>query len=135
MRISEIATRLAKCPFPNSKVKSKLYHGTTASFATFNRNDHGIYVTPLLSWAKDHYSTKIIQLYANVTKLKKLSWDNPEEEAIIDLFYDREYAELTPILAGWASEGYNCCLFGGESDSMVLFGNIEIVNAATGERM
>ena len=135
MKSKEFIIESIKNPFARSKVQDVLYHGTDAEFKKFNRVAHGIYVTPVRSWAEAHYGNTILEIYANVKKLIKLDYNDPEQEDIIDLFYDRDYAALAPILQQWANEGYNCCLFGGESDSMVLFGDIQIANAATGELM
>lgn len=131
MKSSEFATT----PFPQSKIKDILYHGSNAKFKVFNRPPQGIYVTPVLSWAEMYYGDNVIPLFANVTKVKKLDYRNPEDDAIIDLFYDRDYKGVAAVLQQLQREGYNCCWFGGESDSMVLFGNIKIVNASTGEEM
>lgn len=89
-------------------------------------------MTPWKEWAEDAYGTgSVIALYANVTKLKELSWTEPES----DWFYDREYEKISSYLSALSNDGYNCVKFGGESDSMVLFNQIQIVNAITGRPM
>ena len=118
-----------ECPFPNSLEKRVLFHGTQKRFSKFIRAEHGIYVTPVHSWARTYYGSVIIPLYANVTK----RYQPTEEE--IDLFYDMDYKAIATLLTKLSTRGYNCCLFGGESESMVLFNNIEIVNAITGKPM
>jgi len=115
-------------PFSNSKERRILYHGTNTKFTTFERGQQGIYVTPYRSWAEAHYGKVIISLYANVTKLKDVDWDDPRS----DLFYDRKYNKIAMFLKELSKEGYNAVLFGGESESMVLFNNIELINAETG---
>ncbi|HEY6437302.1 MAG TPA: hypothetical protein VIY47_11990 [Ignavibacteriaceae bacterium] len=130
MRLLEIERKLVPCPFYKSIIQEPLYHGTQEKFSKFLRPLHGIYVTPFESWATAHYGTAVI-LYANVRKLKELSWKDPESDA----FYDRDYDSVAKYLQEWSHQGYDCCKFGGESDSMVLFNNIQIVNALTGESM
>lgn len=131
-----IRRRIIPCPFPNSLVKEVLYHGSNSpnEFKTFNRPAHGIYVTPLYSWAKEHYIGRdgkgiVIPVYANVKKMYK-----PTAEEV-DLFYDVDYPNISILLSKLAAKGFNCCKFGGESDSMVLFGKIEIANAIDGRMM
>lgn len=116
-------------PFPNSKVQEVMYHGTPAKFDTFNRASHGIYVTPVRSWAEEHYGSNIIPLWVNVTKIYK-----PTEDEV-DLFYDREYARIAVLLNSLAMQGYDYLRFGGESDAAVLFNNVKIVNAISGKPM
>jgi hypothetical protein len=130
MRLYEISNSTPlKNPFTNSLIKEILFHGTTESFSKFIRKSHGIYVTPFSVWASSNYgNTHLISLYANVTKLLKLDPGSYD----VDMFYDRDYAAVTEKLIEWSTQGYNCCQFGGESDSMVLFNNIELVNAYTG---
>lgn len=123
MRLFEIH----KTPFPHSVDPRILYHGTVASFSKFCRDNHGIYVTPIRSWAEEHYGDRIIPLYANITKQKILTWDHEES----DWFYDRDYSRVGIYLDELSSLGYDCVRFGGESESMVLFNQIEIVHAET----
>ena len=126
-------------PFPGSKVTQVLYHGTNAgNFLKFKRPPQGIYVTPYRDWAVDYYSSgkgTVIPIYANVLKLKVLNPSNKSDDQVIDLFYDRDYSGIEQALKSLAAKGYNACKFGGESDSMVLFNNIQIVNAITGKAM
>jgi len=138
MRLLEISKKevYIPCPFVNSKVKDVLYHGTYNMFDRFNRPSQGIYVTPVKSWAREYYGDNIIPIYANVTKIYKPDYKDPvSNNQEIDPFYERDYDLVSANLERWASQGYNCCLFGGESDSMVLFNNIQIVHAITGKRM
>lgn len=123
-----------QCPFSESKIQEVLFHGTNRQFGKFNRTAHGIYVTPIEFWAKEHYGNIIIPLYANVTKVYKLRYVIPEEDAIIDLFSNRDYKTIEKVLNTLSDQGFNCCSFGGESEAMVLFGNIDIVNASTGKK-
>ena len=119
-------------PFRTSLIKNVLYHGTTTLFDYFKRLPQGIYVTPSYTWARDHYgSGNVIAIYANITKIKTLTWNDLET----DWFYDMNYDKIAPYLKELSMQGYNACLFGGESDSMVLFNNIDIVNAKTGQKM
>lgn len=130
--LKESDENLTPCPFPNSKFKDPLYHGTSEEFSKFLRPAHGIYVTPWREWAADHYgSGKVIVLYANVQKMITLDPSGYE----VDAFYDRDYDEVARLIAEWSEQGYNCCKFGGESDSMVLFNDIQIANAVTGQMM
>jgi len=118
-------------PFPNSKEPRMLFHGTDAKFDKFDRKPHGIFVTPIYGWAKEHYGGTIVPLYANVIKSMKVDWDHPMSDA----FYDRDYPLVAKFINKLASEGYNAAEFGGESESMVLFNDIEIVHADTGKQM
>lgn len=130
--LNESGRQLQPCPFPASKIKDPLYHGTAEEFSKFLRPAHGIYVTPWEDWALDHYGNgKIVVLYANVTKMITLDPGGYE----VDPFYDMDYEEVSRMIAKWSKQGYDCCKFGGESDSMVLFNNIRIVNAITGDEM
>lgn len=133
MRISEITN--TGTPFPNSRIQEVLYHDTTTKFDKFRRDSHGIYVTPYKEWARTHYGKIIIPLYANVKKIIDLDNGDPEQDRIIDMFYDRDYDAVSKYLANLSAQGYDCCIFGGESESMVLIGNIQIVNAKTGKAM
>lgn len=127
MKLHEIqSVRFIANPFPRSKVKRVLYHGTNIKFDRFERAVHGIYVTPSRSWAETHYGNVIIPLWANVTKM----YEPTEDE--IDLFYNVEYQQIAKLLDRLSQQGYNACMFGGESESIVLFNNIEIVHAETG---
>ena len=139
MRLFEIDEKFIPNPFPNSKLPMVLYHGTFAKFSKFNNPKQGIYVTPYRSWAEDVYANpkyakegdtpRVIPLYANVRAL----YDPTFKEA--DYFYDRDYESVSRLLAKLSAQGYNACLFGGESDSTVLFGDIDIVHAVTGEKL
>jgi len=132
MRLFEIEQKLIQNPFKGSKVQVPLYHGTKEKFSKFLRPAHGIYVTPYEDWATDHYGNgTAVVLYANVTKMLELDWNTEEADA----FYDMDYDAVARNLEIWSKQGYNCCKFGGESDSIVLFNNIEIVNALTGAAM
>jgi hypothetical protein len=132
MRLYEIERKLISNPFPGSKVSEPLYHGTREKFSKFLRPAHGVYVTPSETWATGHYGDgTVVILYANVTKLLELDWDTEESDA----FYDMDYDAVARNIATWSKQGYDCCKFGGESESMVLFNNINIVNAVTGESM
>lgn len=116
-------------PFPASREPRILFHGTHIEFDKFERHTHGIYVTPVESWAREHYGNIVIPMYANVRKPYK-----PSEEEV-DWFYDRAYDDISKLLEKLTGEGYDCCKFGGESEAMVLFNNIELANALTGNRM
>ena|SRR6478735_6962622 len=135
MRLYEFlneSSRFIKCPFKMSLIKMPLYHGTSEEFSKFLRPAHGIYVTPFKYWASNNYGDgRTVILYANIRKIKKLDLNSEER----DPFYDRDYEQVAKMLSNWSAEGYDCCQFGGESDSMVLFNNIDIVNAITGEPM
>jgi len=113
-------------PFRSSREQRVLFHGTRVEFKLFNRPGQGIYVTPSAAWAEKHYGTRVIALYANVTR----KYEPSEEE--IGLFYDMNYPEIKKLLQRLSARGYNCIMFGGESESMVLFNNIELVNADDG---
>ncbi len=131
MNLFEIRNHPIKNPFHSSQVPELLYHGTTAKFSKFLRPVHGIYVTPWRDWARSHYGDSIIVLYANVTKMYVIDPSSDES----DPFYDMDYEAVAAMLEKLSQQGYDCCKFGGESDSMVLFNGIEIVNAYTGESM
>lgn len=132
MRLFEITNSLPiQCPFQHSLIKSVLYHGTSVAFSKFLRPAHGVYVTPLESWASTHYGQNVVTIYANVTKILNLDVSSKE----VDAFYDRDYSAVEQLIIEWSKHGYNCCKFGGESDSMVLFNNIDIVDAYTGQPM
>lgn len=127
MRLSEIINN----PFPNSLDRRILYHGTNTSFDSFRRDDHGIYVTPIRSWAIEHYGHNVIPIYANIKKIANISWDDPKS----DYFYNRDYVAVAELLKELSAKGFNAVRFGGESESMVLFNDIEIANAETGKLM
>jgi len=129
MKLFEIVDQYLPCPFLNSLEKRVLFHGTSAKFEKFERKTHGIYVTPIRSWAKMHYGSIIIPLYANITKMYK-----PTEEEI-DLFYDVAYTEISVMLKHLSAQGYNGCMFGGESESIVLFNNVDMMHAVTGQQL
>ena len=118
-------------PFPNSQEQRMLFHGTDSKFSKFDRPAHGIFVTPIYGWAKEHYGGTIIPIYANVVKTMKVDWGHPASDA----FYDRDYPAVAKFINKLAGKGYNAAEFGGESESMVLFNDIEIVNVETGKRM
>jgi hypothetical protein len=118
-------------PFPNSVEQRVLYHGTKQSFATFKRPPHGIYVTPVRAWAEEHYGSNIISLYANTKNIKRVSWDDPASDA----FYDRDYDTVAKLLKKLSAQGYDAVDFGGESESIALIGDVEIVDAETGDAM
>lgn len=130
MRLFEIKN-IQKCPYPGSVIQNVLYHGTHEQFSKFLRPSHGVYVTPLRSWAKEHYGKSVIQIYANVSKIYELPIDSEERYD----FYDRDYDAVSAFLSKLSKKGYNCCKFGGESESMVLFNDISITNAITGNTM
>lgn len=119
-------------PFPNSIVQYPLYHGTNIEFNKFLRPAHGIYVSPSRTWANDIYGQGgyVVALYANIKRMYR-----PTDDSEIDPFYDREYEKVAELLREWSSQGYNACMFGGESESMVLFNGVELVNAKTGNPM
>jgi hypothetical protein len=129
MRFNEIKNSLVPNPFTNSKMPYPLYHGTNSKFDKFLRPAHGVYITPSESWAKNHYGNNIICLYANVTKLYRASFKEAAP------FYDLDYDAVSAFLNKLSKQNYNACLFGGESDSTVLFNNIEIINATNGKSM
>jgi len=131
MKIFEVESKYIPNPFPASKIKKPLFHGTAEKFSKFLRPAHGIYVTPHEDWAQSHYGGTVLVIYANVKKMLKVNWD----ESAHDAFYDRDYKRVAEYLEKWSAQGYDCCKFGGESDSMVLFNNIEIVDATTGRPM
>lgn len=114
-------------PFPRSVEGRVLFHGTNVQFDKFERRTHGIYVTPLHSWASQHYGGIVVPLYANITKM----YEPTEEE--IDLFYDRDYQAVEALLARLSAKGYNGCMFGGESESTVLFNHVDMIHATTGK--
>jgi hypothetical protein len=126
MKLQEI-----KNPFSSSKEQRVLYHGTRHKFDKFDRPEHGLYVTPIKSWAEQIYAKNghVIPLYANVTKLKKFEMDSIEA----DHFYDMDYDKVSQVLKQLSKEGYDAAIFGGESESMVLFNDIKIINAVTGK--
>ena len=129
MKLNQILPAPTPCPFAMSADKRVFYHGSKAEFGTFNRPSHGIYVTPSQSWAEAHYGNRIYAVYANVSRVYR-----PTEEEI-DIFYDVEYEKIAILLERLSTQGYNCAMFGGESESMVLFNNIELVDATTGKPM
>jgi hypothetical protein len=135
MRIFEVENKIISNPFPGSKYPGILYHGTNAEFAKFERVAHGIFATPHMGYA-DVYSTgRVIPFYANVKKIKYLDYKNPEDDAIIELFYDRDYSEVAKYLQQIAPGGYDCVSYGGEGDSVLLFNGIQLMNANTGKEM
>ena len=107
-----------------------LFHGTTESFDTFNRPSHGIYATPVREWASTHYGSKVVPLIAyNV----EMYYDATEDE--IEMFYNLDYPSISIFIQQLTEQGYNACSFGGESESLVLFGDIRITHAVTGKDM
>ena len=137
MRLFEIEEKLLPNPFTQSLIKNPLYHGTNVEFNKFLRVAHGIFATPHRDYAEGYYSEsgRVVIFYANVRKIKHLSFRVPEESDIIDLFYDRDYEGTAAFLKNLSSQGYDCCSYGGEGDSVILFNNIEIVDALTGKAM
>ena len=71
----------------------------------------------------------IIPLYANVTKRYKPTATE------VDWFYDMNYDMVAQLLTRLSRHGYDYCLFGGESESIVLFNDIQLVHAITGREM
>lgn len=133
MKLKDILTEVSReehieNPFPGSLEKRVLFHGTKAKFSKFIRAAHGVYVTPIESWARMYYGSIIIPLYADVTKVYK-----PTIEREIAWFYNMEYEKVARLLQRLSAQGYNCCVFGGESQSMVLFNNVKMVHAITGQ--
>ena len=130
MRIDQIVEAAHKSnPFPRSDIQCKVYHGTPESFDTFNRPGQGIYFTPWRNWAKGHYGSRVITAYVDVRKEYKATRDE------VEWFYDRDYDNITELLTRLAAEGYDYIIFGGESESFVVFGNAKIANAANGKMM
>jgi len=134
MRLYEIKQEVISNPFPKSKLPQLLYHATNSNFDKFERAVHGIYASPWKDYVS-HYGNKVHTFYANVKKMRKLNHRIPEEDAIIDYFFDRNYSAVAEYISNLSKQGYDCCFFGGDGDSVVLFNNIQIINAYTGKEM
>lgn len=137
MRLCEIIDQkhLTPNPFPLSKIQSRLYHGTPHNFEKFERFVHGIFAASHRDYAQNYDSENILAFYANSKQLITLNYKDPEDDAIIELLYDRDYSAVADVISEWVSRGYDACYYGGEGESYILFGDIELVNAKTGKHM
>lgn len=122
-------------PFPNSKVKVPVYHGSHEKFDKFNRAESGIFFTPHIEWAKGIYGPDVITCYINVPKLYKLTWDRPFDAKILDAFFDRDYEILPAYIQKLKSKGYSGMQSPTDSEMICVFDNAQIVNANTGKEM
>lgn len=116
-------------PFRGSVEKRVLYHASNKKFTEFKEPKQGIYLTPMKEYAKAHYGKYLYSTYANVRKM----YTPTQSER--DLFYMREYKKIDRLIKKLTKKGYDSVKFGGESESMVLFNNPQIVNARTGRGM
>jgi hypothetical protein len=133
--LRESEEKIIPCPFPNSKIPDILYHGTNVKFDKFLRPVHGIFASPHPDYAGVYSVDHLIAFYANSKNLITLNYRNVDDNDIIDIIYDRNYIELGKIVKNWIQQGYDACYYGGEGESYLLFGNIQIVNAYTGKEM
>jgi hypothetical protein len=121
-----------------------LFHGTFSeeSIQTFIRPAWGFYVTPLYSWAREYYTGLnrefgddyagkgyVYALYADVKNTYLCS----DKES--DIFYARDYDEMENFIARLDKYGFDSIKYRGESESMVLFKDVLIINALTGRPM
>ena len=126
-------------PFPQSEFQEPVYHGTTdKNFKKFRREPQGVYFTPQREWAKRNYGNyndpdnDPIAVYVDVRDGFPLGQATDEQ---IGWFFELNYKKLAEWLPKLARQGYDHLVFGVDSDSFVVFGDVKIVNAITGESM
>jgi hypothetical protein len=147
MRLPSIAARLVSAnqgkdlvpnPFSGSKIPYPVYHGTpTKGVTKFRRPASGVWFSGEEGWVDDLYTGKkqqgeVLTCWINVKNPYEPTEDEFHEyysyegmrKAVNDGFFER-----------LQKEGYDAYHQGGESDSIMVFDTVEIVNAKTGEKM
>lgn len=94
----------------DSKVKTRMYHGTNKDFARFRRPEHGNFVSPDPEFVNDYlgeddHDTHIMPVYVRATN--PWDFDNPEHMAAVKRAAARKYPALHSTHATLDAIGYD----------------------------
>jgi hypothetical protein len=118
-------------PFPASKFKDVMYHGSNVEgITTFKRSAAGLWFSDLPTWGKRIYGADAI-IYPCYIDVHNPYYPSDEE---IDEYYG-EMDKLPPFFNELQKQGYDAYFQGGESGAVAVFAGAKIVNARTGDPM
>ncbi len=131
--IDEVHCELDDNPFGSSVIQQELYHGSSSSnIEHFNRSDKGIWFSEYGSWSDRHYSNSGSgQVYICYVDVHNPYHPTDEEN---DKYYGRMDL-ISEFFRELADKGYDAYIQGGESGTIAVFQDVDIINKITGEYM
>jgi len=119
-------------PFPGSKVKDVLYHGSnTPGIKEFRIPSEGLWFSDLPTWGTRVYGSGLAETYACYVDIRAIY--HPTEDELDEYYGAMDI--IGPFFSKLAGQGYDAYFQGGESGSIAVFPGTKIVNARTGEPM
>ena len=125
--------RIIPNPFPTSKIKQEMYHGSVSKGITkFRRPPEGVWFAEFPEWCEDLYSADGNgEIYACWIDVKNPYIPAQKENN----WYYGEMDIIGEFFTKLKTNGYDAYIQGGESGSIAVFDTAKIVNAYTGKCM